>query len=154
MAYDEYLKRTLKPLGIYDFDNGYGADEINCEGSAMDVVYEALESLDEGRSIDTATEAQLAEYEKLLPFVPCSTTLSQRRNAIKAILGTVDRCMTQAELNRALPGCGIGAKAYETDTAQTIKIVFTDPPTDAEKLAEIKSRVEEIVPCHLAIIYE
>lgn len=154
MAYREYLKSCLRPLGIYDLDSGCGADEIACEGAAMDGVYDELSRLDTARCIDTMSDTELREYEKLFPFTACGRTLPERRAAVKALLGTVNRCMTLKELNRSLPACGIAATAYETQTAQTIKIVFTDPPTDESLLAKIKSRVEMIVPCHLAIVYE
>lgn len=154
MAYEEYLKRTLGPLGIYDLDSGYGADEIACEGASLDDVYDELERLDSRRRIDDANEAELSEYEALFPFSPCGRTIEERRNALKALLGIANRCVTPNELNRSLPGCGIAAKAVETETAQTVKIIFEDPPEDEALLAKIKSIVEAIVPCHLDIVYE
>lgn len=58
-----------------------------------------------------------------------------------------------AELNRVLPLCGVKATAQETDEAYTLRIVFDSAPEDASVLAEVKRRLGEIVPCHLALVY-
>lgn len=153
MAYEEFLRRTLAPLRIYELDSGYGAIELACEGSALDEVYDRLERLDARRRIESATESELAEYEALLPFPPICESISDRRAAVTAMLGAGNRCVTLSELNRILPVCGAEVTAYETDSAYTLRLVFANYPEDAQTLSELKRRIDEIVPCHLALTY-
>ncbi len=154
MAYADFLKRTLKPLGLYELDDGFGADEIACEGRALDYAYDILEMLDLRRNADTATEEQLGEYEKLLGIGIPSQSEAERRRTVKAVLGMKNRCMTLSELNRVLPACGADAEAFESDTALTLRVKIKSTVGDADKLAEVKRRIEAIVPCHLDIVYE
>lgn len=153
MAYETFLRRILAPLRIYDLDGGYGAIEIACEGEALDGVYDRLERLDGRRRVETATQEELSEYEELLPYPPISKSISDRRAAVAAMLGSANCCMTLPELNRVLPLCGVKATAQETDEAYTLRIVFDSAPEDASVLAEVKRRLGEILPCHLALVY-
>lgn len=154
MAYAEFLKRTLKPLGLYELNDGFGADEIACEGKALDYAYGTLEALDLRRNADTATAEQLGEYEKLLNIAVPSQSEAERRRTVKAVLGMQNRCMTLSELNRILPACGADAEAFESKTALTLRVKIKDAVINADKLAEVKRRIEAIVPCHLDIIYD
>lgn len=154
MAYAEFLKRTLKPLGLYELNDGFGADEIACEGKALDYAYDTLEALDLRRNADTATTEQLGEYEKLLHIAVPSQSEAERRSTVKAVLGMQNRCMTLSELNRILPACGADAEALESDTALTVIVKIKEAVGNADKLAEIKRRIEAIVPCHLNVIYD
>ncbi len=153
MAYDIFLKRTLAPLGIYELDSGYGADEISCEGAAMDIAYEILESVDKRRNIDTATTDQLSEYEELLQVENISRNTIERKNALKAILGMGDRCMSLKELDRILPACGVAATLTESQTPMTVEVSFTENVSDEELLKKLRSRIAELIPCHLNIEY-
>ena len=80
----DYLKNLLRPMRLYDVDEGYGADELWVEGSFLDGVLAALDDIDREMLIPTAEDTGLARYEELLPYRPSSATLADRRQAVMA----------------------------------------------------------------------
>ena len=45
LGYTDYLKQMLLPLGIYDLEEGIGAEEIRVIGKQLDELFETLEEL-------------------------------------------------------------------------------------------------------------
>lgn len=148
MGYAEYLKSTLRPLHIYDLDNGAGADELAAEGAALDDIFDCLNDAESNMLPQTADAAGLERLEELLPFAPVCSSLAERRAAVAALMFADGGCTLDA-INRCLAGCGVEAVASETATPQ--KICVSIGQTD--KLDEVKKRVEQIIPCHLEIEY-
>lgn len=153
MGYSDYLRNLLRPLRLYELDEGYGAAELNALGAAMDRVFAALESAETEALIPTASGAGLAGYEAILPYVPAYLTLADRRGAIMALLRIDGSSFTGAALNSTLSGCGITAVAEETGTANTVRVSFPQHRGTPEGYAELRARIEQILPCHLGITY-
>ena len=89
----------------------------------------------------------------LLPFAPVSRTEEQRRRAVSALLRIDGSSFTQAALQTTLEGCGIAALAAETDDAQTVSVRFPGVRGIPADFARLRSRIEQILPCHLAVEY-
>lgn len=153
----ELLKNLLRPLGIYDVDDGYGALELEALGSEMDKLYEHLISAEKGIFSQTADDTALETFEYLLPYSPHSTNLRERREAVSALLQADGFGFSVDELNRILSGCGICAQVREGEEKYHVTVRFPDrrgQPASFEDMAEISERIEAILPCHLAIDYE
>ncbi len=153
MGYSEYIRNLLRPLRLYELDKGYGAAEIDVLGAGLDGVYEALERAETEALVPTATGAGLAGYEDILPYVPSYLTLADRRNAIMALLRIDGRSFTKAALNKTLSGCGITAIVEEAETAYTALVTFPGNRGIPEGFEMLRERIEQILPCHLAVEY-
>lgn len=152
-SYAEYLKDLLRPLRCYDTDAGAGAAELDAEGAALDGICTALEETEREGLLWTAEGRGLQAYEQILPFVPSYLNLEDRRRAIAALLRIGAGNFTVQALNDAVTGCGIRAIVRETGTARTVEVSFPynrGVPLQFEKLC---TRIEEILPCHLAVNY-
>ena len=85
MSYTEYLKDVLRPLHIYDLDNGYGADELFVLGTALDDIFDALETTLREMSPLTAEGLGLECYKNILPDENMFESIEDRRAAIAAL---------------------------------------------------------------------
>lgn len=151
MSYIEYLKDVLRPLHIYDLDNGYGADEIYVLGTALNEVFNELEATLREMSPLTAENYGLEIYENVLPYKPLSENLADRRAAVAAL--TSISGFTVEELNRSLRGSGIEATVSECGE-ETVCVYFPTASDASADIEELKQRVELILPCHLDVIYD
>ena len=70
-----------------------------------------------------------------------------------ALLRIRGGCFTPAILRDTLSGCGIAADIAEADTALTVNIGFPKNKGIPEGFERLKTRIEEIIPCHLAAVY-
>ena len=154
MGYAAYLKDLLRPMRLYELGSGDGAAELECEGEQLDAVFAALETAQRESIVASAEDAGLSAYEEILPFVPAYATDRDRRRAIEALLRIDSRSFTLAAINDTIAGCGIRALVEETDTPQTVRVSFPYNRGVPEDLAELQRRIEEILPCHLAVVYE
>lgn len=153
MGYADYLKDLLRPLRLYELDSGAGGAELESVGAALDKVCEKLErALDEG-IVASAQDAGLGAYEGILPFVPSYVTAEDRRRAVEALLRIDMRSFTSDDLNDTIAGCGIRARVEETDTAQTVRVSFPFNRGTPDGFDELKTRIEQILPCHLGVEY-
>ena len=151
------LKNLLRPLGIYDVDEGCGALELEALGQEMDRLYEYLVFSENSIFPQTADDEGLKRFEYLLPFAPRSTTLQERREAVKALLQIDGFGFSENELNRIVSGCGICAQVREGEEKYHVTVRFPDrrgQPASYEDMAELTARIEAILPCHLAADYE
>lgn len=153
LGYTDYLKQMLLPLGVYDLEEGIGAEEIRVIGKQLDEIFETLEEL--GRETVTAQAESygLKNYEALLPYTPAYITTQDERNSVMALLRIRGGCFTRGLLEETLSGCGISASIAESDTAMTVTVGFPKNRGVPEGFDVLKLRVEEIVPCHLAVEY-
>lgn len=150
MSYAEYLKDVLRPLHVYDLDGGTGAYEISVLGGALDDVYNELETILREMIPLTAQSYGLEKYESILP---CSGVgnLDDRRNAIAAMTYVSDFGLNG--LRRALLGSGIKVELNEYGP-ETVIVSFNRNGMSDDEIEQVKQRIEQIIPCHLAIIYE
>lgn len=153
MGFSNYLKDLLRTLGLYDLDSGIGAAELESEGAALDGVFQWLEELEREAIPATAEGWGLDKYEEILPYHPVSETTEERRSAVMALLRIHDASFTLQAIRDTIAGCGIPAEVEEGDIPQTVKVSFPGvmgPPPGFEQICR---RIEEIIPCHLAIEY-
>lgn len=153
MGYAEYLKNLLRPMRLYELEEGDGCAELEGEGAQLDGICSCLDrTLREGVTA-TAEAEGLSAYEEILPFVPSYITAEDRLRAIAALLRIDMQSFTIAALNDTIAGCGIRARVEEADEPQTVIVSFPynrGMPDDFEPLME---RIERILPCHLGVEY-
>ena len=153
MGYESYLKETLRPLRLYELEAGPGAAELSALGAAMDAAAQALSDGERESRIPSAEDAGLAGYEAILPYTPRYITLADRRRAVMALRRSDGRSFTPRALCDTLAGCGIRALAAETGTRNTVEVTFPDNRGEPENYAALRTRIEAILPCHLAVVY-
>jgi hypothetical protein len=151
--YGDYLKDLLRPLRLYVLDEGPGAVELEVLGACLDAVLTELETCEAEETVATAEGRGLTAYEQLLPYVPAYLTLADRRRAIEALVRIDGGSFTLADMQDTISGCGIYAVVEEAETANTVKIYFPNNRGVPENFSELGSRVEQILPCHLAVEY-
>lgn len=153
MGYYDYLRGLLEPLGIYDLDEGAGAVELGVIGAELDGIFDRLEEFGDEVIPLTASGYGLANFEALFPYRPSYITMEDRRRAVTALLRIRNGYFTVAALCDTLGGCGIKAVVSECETPMTVEVTFPDNrgiPDDNDRL---KQKIEQILPCHLAVNY-
>lgn len=153
MGYDSYLKELLRPVCLYDLDDGPGSAELEALGAAMDALAAELLRLEAESIPATAEDEGLTRYEQILPYRPAAPNLTRRREAIMALLRIDDGSFTPDGLQDTIRGCGIAANVAESDTPQTVEVSFPGVRGEPANFAALKARVEEILPCHLDVVY-
>ncbi|NCB73443.1 MAG: DUF2313 domain-containing protein [Clostridia bacterium] len=153
LGYTDYLKQMLLPLGIYDLEEGIGAEEIRVIGKQFDELFDTLEELSREAVTEQAESYGLKNYEALLPYMPAYITAQDERNAVLALLRIRGGCFTRELLEKTLSGCGISASIAESGIAMTVAVGFPKNRGIPEGFDKLKKRIEEIVPCHLAVEY-
>lgn len=153
MGFSDYLKDLLRPLGLYNVDSGIGKAELDSEGAALDKVFAWMEELEREGIPATAEDWGLGKYEEILPYHPVSTSVTQRRNAVMALLRIDDASFTLQAIRDTVTGCGIAATVVEGSTPQTVEVSFPGVMGEPAGFAQICRRIEEIIPCHLDISY-
>lgn len=153
LGYTDYLKQMLLPLCIYDLEEGIGAEEIGVIGKQLDDIFNSLEELGRESVLAKAKSYGLRNYEKLLPNTPVYTTTYDERQAVMALLRIRGGCFTLQMLQNTLSGCGIAANVGECGTAMTVAVGFPKNRGIPDGFEKLKMRIEDIIPCHLAVEY-
>lgn len=151
MGYTDYLKQILAPLGIYDLENGLGAEELRVIGAQMDAVFTALEEARMEAFLVTASSYGLENFERALPFTPAWLTKEDERRAVMALLRIRGGCFTLPMLQDTVSGCGLKATIEEGTEKMTAVVRFPQNRGIPDDFERLKSRIEEIVPCHMEI---
>jgi len=154
MGYFEHLKELLYPLRLYDLESGAGRAELVALGRGMDYQQEMLETLEREAVPSTASGYGLGFYEEIMPFVPAYQLTAERRAAISALLRIDDESFTPKAMNGTVAGCGIEATVRESDTPETVIVSIINTRGVPEDFSHIKERVEQILPCHLDVVYK
>lgn len=153
MGFGTYLKDLLRPLGLYNLETGPGSGELEALGAGMDEVFTRFMELERENLLPTAEGAGLERYRDLLPYIPNSGSVENRREAIMALLRIDDASFTLSALQNTVAGCGIHAWLEEADTPQTVNVSFPGLMGEPEGFSVIQKRLEQILPCHLDIVY-
>lgn len=153
LGYRDYLAELLRPLGLYDLENGVGAAELEVVGEKMDEVFSELELLERELLPVTAESYGILSYEELFPYRAAYITDEDRRRAVMALMRIRKGCFTLERLGDTLKGCGINAVAKESEKPLTVEVSFPDNWGIPDGIDELKERVESILPCHLAVEY-
>ncbi len=154
MNHIEFLVGLLRPLGVYDLRSGTrNRAELEAYGRVLDGGLEEIGETAREMSLNTAESFGLELVEALLPYRPVSPTVEERRAALAALLRIGGDSFTLKAINDTLAGCGINAKAAETDTPGYVEVYFPDVAGIPEGFEKLRLIIEEILPCHLEITY-
>lgn len=153
MNYAFQLKELLRPLGLYALEGGVAGAELESIGAALDAVYAMLDLAERDANPLTAEAGGLRKWEALLPFAPESPSEAARRRGVAALLRIDGGSFTAAGINDTIAGCGIRAVVEEAAEHMTVRVSFPYNRGIPDGIEEIRSRIEEIVPCHLAVEY-
>lgn len=150
-VYEQYLKRLLAPLGLYDLSEGtWNGSELAVLGGALDAVSAGLDTVERESLLATAEAEGLSRREALFARKPQSPTTEERRAAIAALLRISEDSLTPDAINDTLTGCGIRAKAEEK-TDGGLRVVFPRTAGIPEGFDQIKGIILDILPCHLDV---
>lgn len=154
MSYAENLADLLRPLGVYDWEQGvFHKAELEAEGNALDGCGLLLDLIQREMNLTTAENEGLSMVEELLPCRPVTDKLERRRAALAALLRIGGDSFTLDAVNDNLAGCGLNALATESDSPGRIQISFPEVPKVPPGFVNMKRIIEEIIPCHIEIEY-
>lgn len=149
--YEDYLRRLLSPLGIYDLGDGsVNGGELYALGQALDQRGQRLEAVEREAVTATAEDEGLRRREALFARRPAAVTPEERRSAIAALLQIDGDSLTPLAIDRCLQGCGIRAKALEVDTGR-LRVIFPGVGGIPAEFEQIKKIILDILPCHLEV---
>ncbi len=154
MGYTDYLKQMLAPLGLYELDNGLGAEELAVIGTQMDAIFVALEEIRQEAFLATANDYGLTNFVEVLPFTPAFLTKEDERRAVMALLRIRGGCFTLPMLQDTVSGCGLKATIEEGMEKMTAVVRFPQNRGIPDGFERLEKRIEEIVPCHLKTDFE
>lgn len=154
MGYESYLAELLRPLGVYDLGAGaVNRGELGAYGKALDGCLEALEETAREMSLATAEGVGLERVEELLPYRPVCADVRQRRQALAALLRIGGDSFTLSAVNDTLSGCGVSAVAAEGAQPGHVEVSFPDTGGIPQGFEELRTIIEDILPCHLEVTY-
>ena len=154
MSYSEYLKELLRPLGVYDLSDGtFNSQELESIGAELDSCLDELDTLCREMLVLSAQDEGLDEVSSLLSLRPVTTDVARRRAALAALLRISGDSFTLSAINDNLTGCGLNAKASETDQSGVVEVRFPEVPGIPDGFEEMSKIIEQIIPCHLQIEY-
>ena len=154
MSYAEYLKELLRPLGVYDLSEGtFSTAELESIGAELDCCSEELNTLCREMLILSAQDEGLDAVSSLLSLHPVTVDTQRRRAALAALLRISGDSFTLSAINDNLTGCGLNAKASETDQRGVVEVRFPDVPGIPDGFEGMRRIIEQIIPCHLQIEY-
>lgn len=140
-------------MGIYNLEDGLGAEELNIIGKQLDEIFEALEELGQESVTARASDYGIKNYEALIPYTPAYITTEDENRALLALLRIRGGCFTLGTLQDTLSGCGVLARIAESGTALTVNVNFPGNRGIPDGFEKLKKRIEDIIPCHLAVQY-
>lgn len=154
MEHLENLIDLLRPLGVYDLRSGtVNRAELESYARPLDGGLADLDATAREMNLASAEDFGLDMVEALLPYRPVSVTEEQRRAALAALLRIGGDSFTPAAINDTLSGCGVSARAEETDRPGYVEVYFPGTAGVPEEFDRLRLIVEEILPCHLGITY-
>lgn len=154
MAYADYLRELLRPLGVYDLSPASAAGaEAEALGAAMDDFFAFAAEKAGQMLLSTATEEGLSRMEALFPFPLGGGDFAARRKALTAFLQVNGDSFTPAALDFCLAACGTACRTDEMDGPGTVGISFPNVMGEPEQFGAKKRIIESLLPCHLAPIY-
>lgn len=152
MGYYEYLKSSLKPLGIYDLNTGIGSSELEVQGMACDELFDQLELVEREMVLPTAESFGLEAYSAVFPYNPVAEEPGDRREALMSLM-TVDWWSFTCEaILRAVSGCGLDVLVSE-DSDSGIAVEFPGVRGIPNEFEALKTRIEMLLPCHVGVTY-
>ena len=150
MGYSTYLRELLRPLGIYTLEEGtLSGSELDAAGLALDGLAGVLDTAEREMLPATAEGDGLNRWESLFARRPVDYGTELRREAILSLLRVSGDSFTLADINQAISGCGILARAEETGAYGHIRVTFPQVAGVPEGFAQIERIILDLIPCHL-----
>lgn len=150
-VYEQYLKRLLSPLGLYDLSEGTrNGSELAALGAALDSVSALLDTVERESLLATAETEGLGRREALFARKPQAATAAARRAAIAALLRIGEDSLTPDAVNDTLTGCGIRARALEKADGG-LRVIFPGTAGIPAGFEQIRGIILDILPCHLEV---
>lgn len=154
MGYGAYLKALLRPLGVYDLDEGsFSGAELDALGAAMDDLAQYAENRQKESLVMTAEGSGLDAMTALFPWLVTAADVQRRRQALAGFLQISGDSFTKECLQRCLSACGTRCLLAETGTPGVVLVRFPDYPGEPEDFEAKKAIIESILPCHLQVRY-
>ena len=154
MAYAEYLRSLLRPLGVYELSpTSYSGAQLEALGAGLDRIWDVLQENRQEALPVTAENWGLERYSALFRSRPAAPDTAALRAAICALLRISGDSFTLQALNQCLSGCGVTCAVTETGTPGVVEVSFPDTMGRPEGLATIEAIVADILPCHLQVNY-
>lgn len=154
ISFEDELVNLLRPLGVYDLRSGaINRGELAAYGVRLEHAEGELEHTSREMNLTTAEDFGLERIEALLPYRPVCTTVSQRREALAALLRISGDSFTPEAINDTLVGCGVNARAEEGPRPGYVKVYFPGVAGIPEGFDRLRYIIEEILPSHVDVTY-
>ena len=153
MSYYDYLRDLLRPMRLYELDEGYGSIELEMEGIAFDALFEAVEISERESVLQKAESFGLRGFEELFPSFERAEDLNGRRETIRGLMRIDGHSHTLPALRGIVECFGIDMDIVESPGLDLVTISFPGVDGSPECFAQIRWLVEEILPCHLEVRY-
>ncbi len=148
-GYAEFLKALLEPLKVYDLSPGtVNESELWALGAGLDGVSAALETAEREALTATARDIGLSRREALFARRPIAAGADARRRAINALMSIGGDSLTPSDINQAISGCGIKARALEMGGGH-IRVIFPEVAGEPPEFAQMRDNIRDIIPSHL-----
>lgn len=153
MSASQNMRALLEPLGVYAWDQSFQKAELECMGKALDACQLALERTAREMNLTTAEEEGLEKVASLLAGRPRALQPEQLRTALSALLRIGDASFTTKAICDNVSGCGLPAEVKETSIPGQVTVSFPGIGGIPDDFPHLRSIIEEIIPCHLEIVY-
>ena len=152
MGYGDHLRTLLRPLGVYDLNEGsLSGSELDALGYGLDTLSERMDYVERESALATAVGEGLDRREALFARTPVHYSTELRRQAIAALLRIGGDCFSLSDINNTISGCGINALALEKEQFGYIRVIFPDVAGIPEGFEQIREIILDIIPCHLDV---
>ena len=148
----EDLKALLRPLGVYRMEDSFFGAELDSVGSALDVLEEHLEEIQQEMLADSARGEGLDRLIALFPRRPAAEQPEQMAAALVALMRIGDDSFTLRAINDTVTGCGVAAEVAETGVNR-VSVFFPSVRGIPDAFDRMREIVEEILPAHVAVEY-
>lgn len=154
MAYSDYLRSMLEPLGVYDLTtSSFSGAEVEAIGDTLEAFWQTAQ-VDRLESIvATATAYGLTMWEQVFPYRAAVETVEERRAALSGFMTISGDDFTFSAINTCLAACGVTCTLEETDTPGEVNISFDGLVGEPENYETVQAICETILPSHVLIHY-
>lgn len=154
MGRTEELVRLLRPLSVYSFQEGsFSLGALQALGEELDALAQWEEKMQRESIVMTAEDDGLSRMEALFRSGVHAADVPSRRAAIAGFLQISGDSFTTAALNRCLAACGVACRVEETGEVNHVRVSFPEVMGVPEGFAQMRTVIEDILPCQLDIFY-
>ncbi|MCI5498958.1 MAG: DUF2313 domain-containing protein [Clostridiales bacterium] len=153
MNHGQNLRDLLAPLGVYRWEGSFQWGELQSEGEALDGAARQLARIQREMNLSTAEAEGLTGLLALLGREGMEGSPEELRQTAAALLRIGGDSFTLAAMNDTIRGCGIPAQVEETGDPLRVVVSFPGVVGIPADFSWAKTRIEEILPCHLRVEY-